>query len=95
MFKYLCSVIHFPKREKREIFNKLIWNIKSNVVQLHPWECGDLVTDNLQKVTLQFICSLHNTGLHGGAVNRDYKMAQHKADTQVKRDQEKKTSLSQ
>lgn len=87
--------MHFPKREKREIFDKLIWNVKSSIVHLHSWECGELVTDNLQKVTLQFICSLYNTGHHGGAVNPGYKMVQHKADTQVKRDQEERTSLSQ
>ena len=59
MFKYLCSVMHFPERGKEEeFFHKLalVWHIKSNPVQLHSRECGESPTDNLQQVTLKFKC---------------------------------------
>lgn len=59
VFKYLCTVTHFTKREKmkRYFFHKLawVWHIKTNLVQFHSWECGEWPTNNVQ-VTLKFKC---------------------------------------
>lgn len=78
-----CHTVLKARKDKEEFLNKsaLVWHIKSNLVQLNSWDYSiywyiyQSATDNLQQVTMKFICSPCITGHQGSAVNLHYKMA--------------------